>query len=169
MNKVAIFGFVVIVIVIMISMLIWTFYPKKEVPSSIENAATLDMGDESEMQVDGGDPEDVGKNDEDISAGREIQPAAVPEDSLIQTNSITPPRIDPPISSRDHIDTDVPNPLFVNSNDLTNPTCKVHDGGVWAMCHNAPFKRWTQMHTTTEDTLAACAKHYAQVKCPPRV
>ena len=169
MNKVAIIGFVVVVTVTMIGMLLLAFYYKKAAPSSIENAATLDFGDESEMQVAGGDPEDVGKNDEEINAGQEIQPVVVPEDSLIQTNSMTPPRIDPPISSRDHIDKDVPNPLFVNSKDLTHPTCKVHDGGVWAMCHNAPFKRWTQMHTTTEDTIAACAKHYAQVTCPPRV
>ena len=169
MNKIAVFGFACIVIVTMISMLIWTFYPKEAAPSSIKNAATLEMGDETEMQVAGGDPENLGKNDEELTAGQEIQPVAVPGDSLIQTNSMTPPRIDPPISSRDQTDKDVPNPLFVNSKDLTHPICKVHDDGAWAMCHNAPFKRWTQMSTTTEDTLAACTKHYVHVTCPPRV
>ncbi len=167
MNKVVfvglVVGFVVVATAIIIGIILLASH------SSSENAASLDMGDETEMQFTGGDPENVGKNDEDINADLEIQPAAVPDDSLIQSNSMTPPRIDPPISSRDQTDKDIPNPLFINSSDLTHPTCKVHDDGVWAICHNAPFKRWTQMHTTTEDTLAACTKHYAHVTCPPRV
>lgn len=169
MNKVVVIGFVIFVIAVMIGMLIMAFYPKKAAPVSIENAATLTAGDESEMQIAGNDPETVEKNDEMSDAGTESQPVPVPTDSLIQTNSITPPRIDPPISSRDQTDRDVPNPLFVDSNNMVHPTCKVHDGGVWAICNNAPFKRWTQMHTTTEDTIAACVKHYAQTMCPPRV
>lgn len=169
MSKVVLIGFVVLVTAVMIGMLIVAFYPKNETPGSIDNAATLTAGDESEMQIAGNDPETVGKNDETIDANEDTNPVPVPSDSLIQTNSITSPRIDPPISSRDQTDRDVPNPLFVDSNNMTHPTCKVHDGGVWAICNNAPFKRWTQMHTTTEDTLAACTTHYAQTVCPPRV
>ena len=80
-----------------------------------------------------------------------------------------PPRIDPPVSSKDIADKDVPNPLFAQDTPVTYPNCMVHEGAVWSFCNGTKHKRYTMLQPTYIGTIEKCNAHHRNTPCPPRI
>lgn len=80
-----------------------------------------------------------------------------------------PPRIDPPISSKDIPEKDVPNPLFGQNLPVTFPNCMVHEGAVWSFCNGTKHKRYTMLQPTYKATIEKCNDYHKNTPCPPRI
>ena len=107
------------------------------------------------------------ENIENNTVTAEVGDGAIAQlDGVGEAPQNAPPRIDPPLSSRDSKDDSILNPLFAKTKSV-HPTCEIEPDGIWAMCGSRRHSRWVYNSNTVAETIVNCNNHFKATACPP--
>ena len=108
------------------------------------------------------------ENIENNTVTAEVGDGAIAQlDGLGQSPQNAPPRIDPPLSSHDHKDDEILNPLFAKTTSTVDLMCEHQSDGIWAMCGQKRHSRWVYNANTVAETIVNCNNHFKAIACPP--